>query len=268
MWAFFPVSCSVNYNDYNCVFILFGTSHEGRGPEVMEETGVWLPSTLVPGSAGLGPPLSLAAAWASPLLQGRVHGAAWWGQDPWSLEKAGSRMRTSARRLYCVGFHMKNERVLGRLFSSTHALESGMSCSFPRSAVVNSQPQAWKEEAGTRWDRAPLGRLWGGVLTCLPSPGGLTANLPPLVFSKGACIAPQPLPLSTAPLPTRGLCVGTPLLAQGLSPPRGDTVWTDRICRTLFPHAAYFLLPHPVDTALFPPSPFLSPPIWRVRVSE
>ena len=92
MWAFFPVSCSVNYNDYNCVFILFGTRHEGRGREVMEETGVWLPGTLAPGSAGLGPALSLAAPWASPLLQGRVHGAS--GRAS-SLEPASAPTETS-----------------------------------------------------------------------------------------------------------------------------------------------------------------------------
>lgn len=44
--GFFPVSCSANYNDYNCVFILFCTVREGKGPEVMEETGVGLPVFL------------------------------------------------------------------------------------------------------------------------------------------------------------------------------------------------------------------------------
>ena len=203
--GFFPVSCSANYNDYNCVFILFCTVHEGRGPEVMEETGVWLPGIPVPGSTGFGPPLSLAAPWASPLLQGRVHGAAWWGRDPWSLEKAvmgrqGSSMCTSSRRLYCVGFHMKNERVLGRLFSSTRALESGMSCSFPRPAVVNPQPQAWREEAGTRQNRAPLlGGSGEGSLPAFPALGdSLPASLPRCSL-KAPASRPSPCP-SARPL--------------------------------------------------------------------
>ena len=68
--GFFPVSCSVNYNDYNYVFILFCTVHEGRGPEVMEETGVWLPVIPVPevlalvslhGAMGISP----AAGWGA-----------------------------------------------------------------------------------------------------------------------------------------------------------------------------------------------------------
>lgn len=202
MWAFFPVSCSVNYNDYNCVFILFGTLHEGRGREVREETGVWLPGTLAPGSAGLGPALSLAAPWASPLLQGRVHGAAWSGRDPWSLEKADSRTCTSARRLYCVGFHMKNERILGRLFSSTHALESGMSCSFPRSAVVNSQPQAWREKAGTRQDRAPL--LGGSGEGSLPAYPALGDSLP---TSLPWCSLKVPTSLPSSYPSARPLCL-------------------------------------------------------------
>lgn len=223
--GFLPVSCSVNYNDYNYVFILFCTVHEGRGPEVMEETGVWLPGIPVPEVPALVHPKVSAVPWASPLLQGGVHGAAWWGRDPWSLGKAvmggeGSRMCTSVRRLYCVGFHAKSERVLGRLFSSTHALESGMSCSFLRPAVVNSQPQAWREEAGTRRDRARLLGVSGeGSLPAFPALGdSLPASLawcslkvPPSLCSP--CPSARPLCLHMA------ACRGT-AAHTGAQPPR------------------------------------------------
>jgi len=96
---------------------------------------------------------------------------------------------------YCVGFHMKNERVLGRLFSSTRALESGMSCSFPRPPVVNPQPQAWREEAGTRRDRAPLlGGSGEGSLPAFPALGdSLPASLPRCSL-KAPVSLPSPYP--------------------------------------------------------------------------
>lgn len=171
---------------------------------------MWLPGIPVPEVPALVHPKVSAVPWASPLLQGGVHGAAWWGRDPWSLGKAvmggeGSRMCTSVRRLYCVGFHAKSERVLGRLFSSTHALESGMSCSFLRPAVVNSQPQAWREEAGTRRDRARLLGVSGeGSLPAFPALGdSLPASLarcslkvPPSLCSP--CPSARPLCLHMA----------------------------------------------------------------------
>lgn len=183
---------------------------------------MWLPSTLVPGSAGLGPPLSLGAAWASPLLQGRVHGGTLpiWGQDPWSLEKAGSRRdaHKGARRLYCVGFH---SRRMSRSWEGCfHPLmPSGVRdvmfvskvccCQFPAT-------RPGKKRLGRGGTSPSLGRLWGGVAHlptqpwthCQPPTPGCSLKAPALLHS------PYPF---TAPL--RGLCVGTPLLARGSAHP-------------------------------------------------
>ena len=157
-----------------------------------------LPSGAAAGRTGFVQPLGVRGPVGFCSAAGQVHRVAWSGEPTVSGEGGGGRGRMawleylvgicSARGVFvALGFHLKGERVLGELLSSSHALESRMLWSFPRAAVVSScrpgsavRPQAPRGEAGTRragpLPREALGRgpfppsqPWGSLPAGIPA---------------------------------------------------------------------------------------------------
>lgn len=160
---------------------------------------------------------SLAAAWASPLLQGRVRGLPGGGRTHGLWRRPARGCAQAQERLYCVGFHMKGERVLGEgCFSSLClGVRDVMFCFQVCCCQFPYKPG--KKRLG-RGGTGPLSwEALGGSLPAYPALGD-SANLPPWCSLEGACIAPQPLPPQPRPLCLHVGSMGRPACTGGSAP--------------------------------------------------